>query len=484
MASLRAKIALQFVVNNLTIVSNFALAVLLARLLTPTDIGIFSMSAVLIAIAHVFRDFGVAAYIKREKELTEQTLRSAMGLLVTTSWTASAILFVSASYWADFLHEPRIADVVRVLALGFIFIPFGAIPSAILTRRMEVRKTSKVAIVSNLSHFAVCLGLAQAGLGHMTMAWANLVDILICGIGYRWVLGERLPVWPSVIGWKRIAHFGLGNILPSLLQKIDAAIPDLVLGRLSTPAAVGLFSRANSTVNMLGEAINPTINYFALPYLAQVHHKNGRIDQEYLKASSLVNSIVFPALVTVAILSPELVGFLFGQQWLPSAHAIPWLCVAYGVSSLFTFTTSAMNSIGKPYGAIWPLMALVTLKVGLAFTLFDGTLQNFAFCVALAQLSSVPLYLFINKLFLKVSLLDWLGDTWRLLILAVITGVACYGAKQAIPTGTSIILVLLTGGCVTVTVSFFSYWLIGLPIIHELAGVPVFRRLLSGLSRK
>jgi O-antigen/teichoic acid export membrane protein len=474
--SIKTKIAIQFLVNNITIVTNFLLTILLARLLTPTDIGIFSMSAVLIGVAHVLRDFGVAAYLKRAKNLSEELIRSAFGLLLATSWVAAFILFLSAPYWASFFNESRISDVVQVLAIGFLFIPFGAIPSAILTRRLEVKKTSQVMLVSNVVHFFVCLLLAYFECAHMTMAWANLIDILVCGVGYRWVLGERLPWLPSFKGWGHIAHFGLGNVVPALLHKVDGAIPDLALGRLSNPAAVGLFSRASSTVNMLGEAINPTLNYFALPYLAQVHHKSGRIDREYLRASSLVNSIVFPVLVGVAALAPEIIDLLFGANWALSAEAIPWLCVAYGVGSLFSLTMPAMNSVGKPYGSIWPLFPLILAKVIFVLIFFNGELSQFAFGMAVAQLASVPLYLYINKVYLQVSVVAWFGDVMRLGALATLVGVACYGSKHLLLDGMHSSVVLVVGWAFTIVATLFGYWVLSLPIKEELKDLPIIGR--------
>lgn len=479
MKSIRAKVALQFVVNNWTIVTNFALSLLLARLLSPADIGIFSMSAVLISVAHVFRDFGVAAYIKQVKTLTDETIRVAMGVLIASSWSVSAVLFFGASLWADFLHEPRIVEVVHVLALGFVFVPFGAIPSAILTRRLEVGKTSLVALISNLSHFIVCLSLAMLGFGHMTMAWANLIDILVCGVGYRLVLAERLPIWPHFKGWRQVTRFGAGNVLPSLLQRIDAAIPDLALGRQSTAADVGLFSRANSTVNLLGEAINPTIHYFALPYLAQVHHEKGRIDQEFLYATSVLNAVVVPTLAIIAVLAPELVTFLFGVKWLPSAQAVPWLCVAFGLSSLFALTAPAVTSIGKPYAATGPLMVLAVAKILFAFSFFDGTLERFAMSVAAAQIISLPFFLVVNKVYLGVGVVQWFRNTLPVLALAAVSYFACWGVRQLMPVESGSFVILVSCGVATVLISMLVYFPLKLPIVMEIMRVPALRRLLA-----
>src|SRR5690606_17483586 len=122
------------------------LSMVLARLLDPDDIGVYSMSAVLVAVAHIFRDFGVTSYVKRQKELNPDTLRTALGVVMCTSWTMALLMFLSAPLWSSFFGEPRVENVVRVLALGFVFIPFGALPQAVLVRNMEVVRTAKAGI--------------------------------------------------------------------------------------------------------------------------------------------------------------------------------------------------------------------------------------------------------------------------------------------------------------------------------------------------
>lgn len=280
MISVRQKVALQFVVSNLALIANFVLSIVLARLLTPQEIGIFSMSAVLMAVAHVFRDFGVTAFIKREKELTPDTLRNALGVLLITSWSVAAAMFFSAPYWAHFFHEAQVLLVVQVLALGFVFIPFGAIPMAILSREMAVEKSARITAVTSVVYFGSSVGLALAGFGAMTMAWANLVNIIVSGAMARWVVDRPLPWLPGFRQLHDIVHFGLGNLLTALLKAADNALPDILLGRWMTPAAVGLFSRANSTVNMVGTALLPTVNFFALPYMAKVHHTHVLISMQ------------------------------------------------------------------------------------------------------------------------------------------------------------------------------------------------------------
>ena len=469
--SIRQKVALQFIVSNLALVANFMLTIVLARLLSPQDIGIFSMGAVLIAVAHVFRDFGVTAFIRREKELTPESLRNALGVLLVTSWSVAAAMYLSAPYWADFFREARVMSVVQVLAMGFVFIPFGSIPMAIISREMAVEKSARITAVSTVVYFGVSVGLALAGFGPMTMAWANLVNIIVTGAMARWALGRPLPWLPGFRQLTGIVHFGLGNLLTALLKAADNALPDILLGRWMTPSAVGLFSRANSTVNMVSTALLPTVNYFALPYMAKLHHANGPVAGEYLRATSLINTLILPALAAIAVLAHDIVSLLYGSSWLQAVPAIPWLCLAYAINSLFTLSAPALTGVGKPYAAIGPNALLVAAKVACAAWLMDGTLGTFALAMALGQLFSVPLMVYVLKHHMGVHVKSWLRSTVSICAYTASIGLICWTTKWMLPQGwPSSLNIAAVGLVLMLTIPTFSK-IFALPLSEEISKV-------------
>jgi O-antigen/teichoic acid export membrane protein len=467
-SSVRQKVALQFIVSNLALVANFVLTIVLARLLSPQDIGIFSMSAVLMTVAHVFRDFGVTAFIRREKELTPESLRNALGVLLVTSWSVAAAMYLSAPYWAYFFHEARVVPVVQVLALGFLFIPFGAIPMAIISREMAVGKSARITAVTTVVYFGASVGLALDGFGPMTMAWANLINILVTGAMARWAVARPLPWLPAFHQLKGIVHFGLGNLLTALLKAADSALPDILLGRWMTPTAVGLFSRANSTVNMVSTALLPTVNYFALPYMAKVHHANGPVAGEYLRATSLINALILPALAAIAVLAHDIVSLLYGSAWLQAVPAIPWLCLAYAINSLFTLSAPALTGVGKPYAAIGPNALLVVTKVACAAWLMDGTLGTFALAIALGQLLSVPYNLWIHERHLNLGWATWTRSTLPVLAHALLVGGVCLGIRKALPFGLAPWAAILITGVGVVAAFLAGCFLLSLPMADEL----------------
>ena len=465
---MRRKIAYQFLVSNVAFIVNFLLTVILARLLTPEDIGIFSMSAILVAIAHVFRDFGVSSFLKQEREITPTILSGSIGLLVAASFGMAALLYFSSNFLAVFYDEPRVAEVIKVLAIGFAFIPLGAIPQALIMREMDVRKSSWVTLISTGIYFIVSITLALSSSGYMTMAWANLVNIIVSGITYNLVLGRSTSWIPSTHHWKRIATFGTGNLFAAIIKAVDNAIPDVILGKFSTASNVGLYSRANSTVNMVATIINPTIYFFAVPYLAKAHHQQGDISKYFLRGDSIIVCLLLPPLIGIAILAQPIVLFLYGAQWVPAAKAIPWLCLAAGISTLFSVTAYAVTSKGKPYAIVPALLVTVLAKFLSVWLLFDGSLAGFTKAIALGQLAGLPVFVWVNWRYLGVQPIDWLLNVLRPMPVWLLVGISVLAIQQFFPPNAAPVVVLAMSGIVIVFVTVSGYLLSQLAIRDEL----------------
>jgi O-antigen/teichoic acid export membrane protein len=67
MTSVRRALAISFIERYALIAISLASNILIARLLSPEEIGLYSVSLAVIGIAQVLRDFGVGGYLIQEK---------------------------------------------------------------------------------------------------------------------------------------------------------------------------------------------------------------------------------------------------------------------------------------------------------------------------------------------------------------------------------------------------------------------------------
>ena len=99
MSIVRRSIAFAFAETYVLLAIHFVTSVVMARLLTPDQIGVFSVAVVAVLIAHSIREFGIVSYLIKEKALTDEQFRGAAALLFATSWTLAVIVFGSSFWW-------------------------------------------------------------------------------------------------------------------------------------------------------------------------------------------------------------------------------------------------------------------------------------------------------------------------------------------------------------------------------------------------
>ncbi len=390
MADLRRSLVINFFSTSGAALLQFIVSIILARILSPSDIGIYSMTAVVVNLGHVFRDFGVTNYIQREKELTADKLRSVAGVAFTTSWIIATVLLLASGWIGEWFHEPKLVPVMRVLAVGFFFIPFGSITNSLLARNFEAKKEAVLWAIGTSSFCISCIVLAKLGFGSMALAYSNLINIIACGIGCAFMRPKDLPWLPSFKHWREVAHFGVGSLLSSCAGSLNNAMPDLLLGKLGSPRLVGLLSRANSTVAIFTYIAGSTVNYGAVAYLAQTYHRGDSLAPTLSRATALLTGVGWAALLLTAILGHDIVMALYGPSWLEAVPAILPLTLAAAVTMMYHYVPMAVTAIGRPYLSTVPIMVSVATRIAFGVLLFNGSLVHFAWALCMATIVTAP----------------------------------------------------------------------------------------------
>jgi O-antigen/teichoic acid export membrane protein len=390
MANLRRSLVINFFSSSGAAFLQFIVSVLLARILSPSEIGVYSMTVVFVNLAHVFRDFGVSQYLQREAELTPDKIRSATGVVFATSWLIAVILFLGSPWIGRWFNEPEIVPVMRVLAVGFLLIPFGTITNALLSRELAAEKQALVNVAGTLSYCISCVVLAKLGFGSLSLAYANLINIIACALAFIPFRPKNLPWLPSFRHWRSVAHFGLGSLLSSCLSALNNAIPDVLLGKLGTARHVGLLSRANSTVTIFTYVAGSTVSYGAISYLAQTYHRGESLVPMLSRATVLLTGVGWTALALTTVLGNDIVLALYGPAWLECVPAILPLSAAAAVAMLFHYIPMAVSAIGRPYLSAAPTVVTVAARIAFGVLLFDGSLHRFAWALCLATVATAP----------------------------------------------------------------------------------------------
>ncbi|MBI5256402.1 MAG: lipopolysaccharide biosynthesis protein [Burkholderiales bacterium] len=328
MGSIRRSLAFSALDSYLALVLQLASTVIIARLLTPTETGIFAVAAVFASLASTFRDFGVAEFLIQEKELVPQKIRAALALNIMLSWAMGLLLFFGAPLTAEFYRTPGIADVMRVQAFNFALIPFGAVTMAWFRRELDFRPILIAGITANTVSFIVAVGGALAGLSYMSMAWSSLAGVAVTVGVSLWFRPASFPRWPSLRGVAEVFHFGKFASGIYIFGQLGRGAPEIIIGRSHDMASVAIFSRANGLVELFNRLVLQAISPVCMPYFARANREDGSLKRGYLASVTYLTGVGWPMLAYLGIMAFAAIRIIYGTQWTAAAPLARIVCAA------------------------------------------------------------------------------------------------------------------------------------------------------------
>ena len=373
MTDVRRSFLLSFADNYLAIALQIASTVVIARLLTPAEVGVFAIAAVFSALASSFRDFGFAEYLIQARDLDHAKIRAALGMNIIVSWAMAATMFFAAPAVASFYNEAGVGAVMRVLALSFLIVPFGAVVQSWFRRELKYKPIVITNALSNITAFGVAVGLALQGHGYMSLAWSTFAGIAVTVLGSTYFRPHGFPRWPGFKGIAEVFHFGKFTTGMYILNQLGRGAPELIIGRVSGAADVGIFSRANGLVELFRRLLLKPVFQVCLPYFARAGREQGTVAPSYVSSVGLITAVGWPFLGFFALASYALIRIVYGIQWLDAVPLARILCLACAVELSFVLSREALLAGGDARRAsVLQLQIAVMQVAGLALVIPYG----------------------------------------------------------------------------------------------------------------
>lgn len=341
----------------------------LARLLTPAEVGIYSVGVAIVSFAQVFRDFGVSTYLIQEKELTQQRVASALGLTSVVAFAMGTIVLLIAGKAGEYYKETGVTEVMQVLAFSFFLLPFGGMAPALLRRKMNFRALTIIGLLCTFTNVAVGIILALQGFGFMCMAWASLasaaVNALLCYLN----LPKVYRTFPSFSAWRDVFSISAFGGASALVRQAGDVGTDLIIGRILTFAHLGFYSRANGFLKLFGQYFLAAIIPVAHSKFAKTHRRSGPLREDYGVVVAYVTVVTFSGYAFLGVMSLPIIRALFGSQWDAAAPIASLLCLSGCVHSLVRVNNVLMLSTGRTKAQLKINLFTQPMKLALVFYL-------------------------------------------------------------------------------------------------------------------
>ena len=158
---------------------NLAFIMVLARLLTPKDFGLYAMVTTIMGFLWIFQDIGLSTATVQRQEINHTQVSNLFWVNVGVGSLITLVVAASAPVIAWFYREPRLIGITLVLSTTFLLSSSAVQHIALLNRQMRFGVIAMLDVVSVLGSYLTGVGMALSGYGYWALVFAYLVQVTI-----------------------------------------------------------------------------------------------------------------------------------------------------------------------------------------------------------------------------------------------------------------------------------------------------------------
>jgi len=343
--------------------SSLLVGIVLARLLSPNQFGVYAVALTVQSILMTVADLGLSADLVRSDQ-PERIAPTVATLGLASGATTTALTVATSSLLADLLGSPAAAPAISVLAFTLLLAGVSLVPYSMLLRRFQQRELFIVGVADFIVSTSVTLTLVAMGFGVMGLAIGRVAAQVVSSTLQFFLARERPRFGIDRAVVRPVLKFGVPIALANLLAWGLINIDNIVLVRVAGATALGFYVLAFNISSWPMSALSQTVRAVCLPYFSRTEDAG----EGLAKLVAIGWAAALPAGGLLAALSAPLIAILYGERWLPAAPVLAALGVFGALRVAFDIFTAYLYAQGRSRPVLWvQVIWLVTLTLGMVY---------------------------------------------------------------------------------------------------------------------
>lgn len=316
------------IVNTLALCSTL----ILARMLTPEDFGLFSLALTILTIISALTDLSMANALIHHKSPTDVHFHTAWTLNLTRATIVALIFCVAAPISAWLYHEPKLTSVMLFLAASIVMSGLNNPKMVLMTRDLIFWQEFALTVSQKLVGFVVGVSIALIYKTYWALV-AGMIASQFVGILVSYIIIPFKPKF-SFTHAKELWSFSIWLTLGQIVNTLNWKLDHLLIGSYLGIKPLGFYTVGDNLAAMpTRETIGP-LETTLFPGFKQLVHDNERLKIAYKSAQSLITAIVLPVGVGCALIAHPLVLLAMGPKWLPVVQIIQVLSCVFALQTM------------------------------------------------------------------------------------------------------------------------------------------------------
>ncbi|MDF2977060.1 MAG: polysaccharide biosynthesis protein, partial [Actinomycetospora sp.] len=467
-----------------TQVISLAQTVVVARLLSPAEIGVFTLGTLFANFLVTLAGGGMkAALIQRGHDIEKAANTAFYASLVTGVVMATGAL-AAAPLLGMFFGDRMVALIAAATSGTLLIHALLNVPEALMQRRFNFKRKLIVDPIT-AGTFAVgtvtAVSLGYGVWGMVFGLYLSQVSTLIAS----WTLAGWLPGKESFCfrTWREMARFAYPLIVQGVASNIRDITQQSIVGRALDIATAGQYRYGRRIGTLPGQAIIQVASYVLFPAFSRIAQDAVRFHRGFLRALRLLWTVTLPmGVLLVAVGAPAIV-VLLGEQWAPAGVFVAAMAGFGPGTALNAVGVESIKGAGRSRLIHWVTGTSIVVGIGGLLALLPFGLLGVGLAASIEGLVSGALTLVLAR--------PLVGATWGELGRVIVPPVVA-AAVAGVATGALEHLVLHSAsrpvavGLLFLVLDFLVFAVIYLAVLAVLAPATVreLRALLAKFRRR
>ncbi|WP_411035882.1 oligosaccharide flippase family protein [Shinella sp. BYT-45] len=444
---------------------DFAVLLVLARLLGPADFGLVATAMTVIYIVEAVLELPLTFVLVRQPEVTDRMYSTAFTLGLIRGLLVAGLMAGLSWPLASLYGDPRLMPLICTLALAPAARGMISPRMVIFEKAMDFRRKGILELLGKGVAGAVAISIAVSTGNYWAVA-AGTVSTPVVMMGVSYVMAPMRPRL-SLAEWSLFSRMTGWNFVSQVVSALNWQVDRLILPLYIDVTSFGRFTTANDIAALPFQAIvQPT----AVPLFSALVNarEKGNLVGAYLKACSGIVMLMAPVMCFMALMAGPVVHILLGPAWSGGAPIL----AGVALTSLFVLPTVPMAALmlvlDRP--RLVALRSFVELAVRVPLTVAGIILAGIPGAIAAKAGAGVALLL-VTLLSVKaiagIPFRDQLRSSLHPMVALVPAVVFLYGVPDLTQYGPylypAIAVVGLVYGAIYVASLYGLWWVSGRP---------------------
>lgn len=324
-----------------TRIITFVRVIILARLLTPMQFGIFGVASLVLAFLEVITETGINVFLIQEKKDINHYLNDAWAVSIIRGVIIATFIVGLSPFIVNFFHSPGAHGLLLLISL----VPLirGFINPAVVKFQKELLFNKDFYLRLTVFAFDSTVAIVLAFLTRDTSSFVwgliagALLEVLISFIFIK----PHPEVSLSMYNIKTIFSRGKWVTMFVIFDYIAQNADNIVVGRILGVQSLGIYQMGYKISTLPISEVSDVANKVVFPVYSKIGGDRERLRKAFLKTMGVIAFLSLTLGIIIFFLPQSLIALILGKDWI-SVGQILKILVFYGVLRAITGATASL----------------------------------------------------------------------------------------------------------------------------------------------